>query len=149
MSKLVSVFSAARRLGEQSGWTLTHYHMQKYLYLAHMFYLGRTGEPLVDGSFEAWEFGPVHPELHHLLKWYGAESIRPEALAFAQPVENEAGCVYLDAVVKQVPKDNLLAITHWEEGAWAKKYQPGAEGMLLSDASIMDEYRNRDKAANG
>ena len=122
--------------------------MQKYLYLANMFYMGQTGEPLVDGYFEAWEFGPVHPELHHLLKWYGAESIRPEALAFASSVDNEVGCVYLDAVERQVDKENLLPITHWEEGAWARKYQPGAQ-VLLTDAAIMDEHKNRERAANG
>lgn len=149
MSDLVSVFSAARRLGEKSGWSLTHYHMQKLLYLAHMFYMGNTNEPLVDGYFEAWEFGPVHPQLHHLLKWYGAEFIRPKALAFAPPVENETSRVFLDAVVEQVPKEDLLAITHWEEGAWAKYYEHGVKGIRLPDTAIADEYKKRSEFADG
>ena len=149
MSDPISVFSGARRLGEKSGWSLTHYHMQKLLYLAHMFYMGNTDEPLVDGYFEAWEFGPVHPQLHHHLKWYGSDPIPPEALAFARPDENEADRKFLDAVVEQVPKEDLLAITHWEEGAWAKYYEQGAKGILLTNAAIADEYKKRAELADG
>ncbi|RWO77206.1 type II toxin-antitoxin system antitoxin SocA domain-containing protein [Mesorhizobium sp.] len=62
------VLSAAKHLAKQSGWSLSNLELQKILYLAHMFYLGRTGEPLVSGHFEAWDYGPVHPDLYHRVK---------------------------------------------------------------------------------
>jgi len=42
-----------------------------------MFRLGRTGSiPLVNGRFEAWDYGPVNPELYQRLKIYDAASVR-------------------------------------------------------------------------
>ena len=143
MSEPISVFSAARRLGEHSGWDLTNLHMQKLLYLAHMYYLGANKEPLVDGDFEAWDYGPVQPKLYHYLKRYGADIIPSAALSFAIPVENKTACVYLDAVVDQLPRSRLMAITHWEEGAWAKNYERGSMGILLTNTAIAEEYENR------
>jgi uncharacterized phage-associated protein len=49
----VSVASAAKRLCEKTGWTLSNLELQKILYIAHMFHLGETGQPLVPGHFEA------------------------------------------------------------------------------------------------
>jgi Protein of unknown function (DUF4065) len=35
--------------------------LQKLLYFAHAIFLIETGDPLVYGCFEAWQYGPVHP----------------------------------------------------------------------------------------
>ena len=47
----VPSLSAAKRLCEKSDWTLTNLHVQKLLYIAHMFYMGENGgDKLVHGS---------------------------------------------------------------------------------------------------
>ena len=60
-----SVLTVAKRLGEQSDWSLSNLAMQKLSYIAHMVHLASfDGEPLVFGNFEAWDLGPVHPQLY-------------------------------------------------------------------------------------
>ncbi len=64
----ISVLDAANHLCEKSEWTLTQLELQKLLYLSHMIHLGFYKSPLVYGDFEAWEFGPVHPELYKIVR---------------------------------------------------------------------------------
>ena len=143
----VSILSAAKRLGERSGWTLTNLQMQKMSYIAHMFYLGETdGTPLVGGTFEAWDYGPVHPVLYHALKRYGAEPVDPKAFLRVHKVPDEhPGARLLDEAVDILPRNKLVAITHWQEGAWAKNYQPYGRSELIPNADVLAEYRKRMK----
>ena len=71
----ISVLSAAKHMGQFSAWTLTHLELQKLLYLSHMIYLGSHGKPLISGSFEAWAYGPVHPDLYHKAKIFGSDPV--------------------------------------------------------------------------
>lgn len=138
----VSVLTAGKRLGERAGWTLTNLQMQKMVYLAHMFYMGKYQEPLVSGEFQAWDLGPVHPILYRRLKKYGSDKV--PALEFRDIIsmlDDEPGCTYLDAAVRELSRKNLVAMTHWSGGAWRKNYQPYVRNIAISNADIMEEYR--------
>ena len=140
----VSVLSAAKRLGMTSGWVLTNLHMQKMCYLAHMFYLGREEKPLVDGHFEAWNFGPVHPVLYQALKQFGGQPVKKFALKDHPDIpDDHPGIPYLDEAVTELPRNKLVAITHWSKGAWSKNYDPVWTGMRISNSDIRDEYLER------
>ena len=144
MAKPISIFSAAKRLGEKSEWNLTHLQMQKMCYMAHMFYMGARAEQLIDSHFEAWDFGPVCPNLYHRLKVHGADCVPPDALAFARPVpDDHPGAEYLDAAVDQLPRNRLVAITHWENGAWLKNFEPYSRGIKIPNEDILAEYNLR------
>jgi len=60
---------------DASGQRITNLALQKLLYFAHGQYLVDTQTPLVDGVFEAWQFGPVHPTAYHAFKKAGANPI--------------------------------------------------------------------------
>ncbi len=53
--------------------------LQKLLYFAHGHFLIQTGRPLVQGAFEAWNNGPVHPAVYHAFKSSGRETIQIRA----------------------------------------------------------------------
>ena len=148
---MVSIFSAAKRLCEKSGWSLTHLEVQKMAYLAQMFFMGqRDGTPLISGTFEAWDFGPVHPALYHELKVYGAEIIGPEAFqAYSTVPDAHEGASFLDAAVDELPREKLVGITHWREGAWRKNYKPMVRGIRIPNSDILEEYRKRQNAVAG
>ena len=72
----VNVLNAAAHLIERSNQSLSNLELQKLLYLAHMFYMGRyDGEPLVHGEFEAWDYGPVHPTLYQRARTFGSNPV--------------------------------------------------------------------------
>jgi uncharacterized phage-associated protein len=47
----------------------------KLTYMAHGWYLGITGNPLIKETVQAWKYGPVIEELYHKLKRYGDRPI--------------------------------------------------------------------------
>lgn len=145
----VPVLSAAKRLAECSGWSLSNLELQKLLYLAHMFHLGRTnGQPLVSGHFEAWDYGPVHPKLYHRVKVFGSDPVGN--VFHGEPDIDDASAVELldDAVAKlsHLSPGRLVAITHRPNGAWEQNYRPGARGIIIPNQDILDEFRDREDA---
>lgn len=146
----VSVLSAAKRLGEMSVWTLSNLELQKMCYIAHMYYMGESDEhePLVKGRFQAWDYGPVHPVLYQALKRFGADPVSSEAFSSAPNIpEGHRGIQYLDAAVRELPRGlELIAITHWEDGAWRELYEPGVMGIVISNDDILIEFKKRKNA---
>ena len=61
---------------KDNGVALTHIKIQSLLYLLHGFYLARTGEHLLDESFEAWAHGPVVRKVYSKLNRYGHSWVR-------------------------------------------------------------------------
>lgn len=53
----------------------TQLELQKLLYFCHGAHLVRYDKPLVDGYFEAWEHGPVHPLIFREFNEFKAKPI--------------------------------------------------------------------------
>ena len=142
----ISILPAANRIGERAGWTPNGLQMQMMIYTAHMLHLGETnGLPLIDGTFEAWDYGPVHPVLyHHTSKRYGPDPVPPEAFRNIERISSDhPGASILDDIVdKKIPRSRLVAITHWRRGAWAENYHPSYHA-LIPNRDIFDEYTLR------
>lgn len=66
---------------ERASLPLRHIALQKLLYFAHAGFLVRKGRPLVSGSFEAWQYGPVHPAAYQAFKDAGDSPITFQATA--------------------------------------------------------------------
>lgn len=62
-------------LAEEIGRPIGHVKLQKLMYFAHGMHLLETGEPLVSGNFEAWQYGPVHPAVYRAFKGAGSKPI--------------------------------------------------------------------------
>ncbi|MDQ2080235.1 DUF4065 domain-containing protein [Xanthobacteraceae bacterium Astr-EGSB] len=143
----VSALSAARTLCEMRDWTVSNLEIQKILYLAHMFHLGKTrGQPLVREDFEAWDYGPVLPEVYHRAKPFGSDRVRNvfhwvSALDAVSP--EYATLKEASDATKGLSAGRLVAITHWDHGAWANAYRPGLRGAKITNAAILDEYDRR------
>jgi uncharacterized phage-associated protein len=57
---------------------VTNLKLQKILYLAQAYFLAKIGRPLFADSIEAWEFGPVIPDVYHKFKKYKSNPIISE-----------------------------------------------------------------------
>ncbi len=143
---MVSSFEAAKYLCSLSKWQLSNLKLQKILYLADLNFLGNTGNRLIDEDFEAWDYGPVLTSLYHRCKPFGSKDVpnvfwgvndlektSPEALMLNRAWEK---------LRSQTP-GQLVANTHWERGAWVKRYVPGAKGIKISTVDMCEEYSER------
>ena len=144
----VPVLEAAKFLGKKSKWRLSNLEMQKIIYLAHMMHLGSEDAPLVYGYFEAWDYGPVHPELYHYVKMFGAGPITNDLGLFDFIDSPSAGSERnaLKAVLDSFPPGSgpgLVAATHWDEGAWRKLYEPEKSHIIIPNEDICEEFNAR------
>jgi len=53
--------------------------VQKLIYYAHGWHLALTGKPLLDRSVEAWQYGPVLPDVYRAFQEFGAQPITEPA----------------------------------------------------------------------
>ena len=133
--------TVAKTIAKQLNWSVTNLQLQKMVYIAHMFYLGRTGEELVKERFQAWDYGPVVPNLYDRLKMFGSDNVmnvfRPETI----PEDSTEYSIVKEVVdhLKNYSAGKLVSITHRNEGAWAKHYIPRCN-VTIPTESIKQEY---------
>lgn len=142
----VSIESVARTLGRLSGWTLSNLELQKIAYMAEMIYLGRTGgRPLIREDFEAWDNGPVVPELYHKAKAFGSRPVRDVFSAPTLVAGTPEYQAVLDAynLLHDRNPGQLVGMTHRRNGAWARRYRPGAKGVKIPKQYMLEEYISR------
>ena len=146
----VSATAAAKRLCVRSGWRLSNLEVQKLLYIAHMLHLGRTGEPLIDGHFEAWDYGPVEPRLYHELKMFGADPVFNVFAGVRDLPDDSPEAMSLDQTQRMLADatpGRLVAITHRDDGAWARHYDSARRRVVIPNRDIAAEYLDRTNAS--
>jgi uncharacterized phage-associated protein len=62
-------------IADQRGIALSNLSFNKIIYFAHAWYLAAESCSLVDSPFEAWRFGPVHPQIYQQMKRFGDKPI--------------------------------------------------------------------------
>ena len=148
----VHLDSAARRLCEHSGWSMTNLELQKLLYLAQVEHAGMNdGDELVRGPFEAWDYGPVIPNLYRRLKVFGASDVS-DVFPRARHIRDESpSATSLDRTWDQfggAAPGELVQVTHWERGGWAQRYEPGIRSIRIRQEDIIAEAENRRRFRN-
>ena len=144
-------------LAEQDGKEVSNLVLQKLVYFAHGRHLHVTGQPLVNGEFEAWEYGPVHTHVYHAFKEHGKRPIDTRAVA-VNPVTQEQRAIppVADAFARDVIKSiydalksrsptSLVALSHAKNAPWdvvvgrAKKRE--SISMRISNDVIRERFR--------
>lgn len=54
--------------------SMTHMKLQKLLYYIQAYYIGITGKPLFNNIIQAWQHGPVIPDVYRVYSKYGGKS---------------------------------------------------------------------------
>jgi len=62
------IFLASQENQEKEREGITHLKLQKILYFAQVYYLVNFGKPIFNEEIEAWEFGPVIPDVYKEFK---------------------------------------------------------------------------------
>ncbi len=146
----------------KDGVPLTHLKLQKLLYFLNGYYIAVTGRPLIDRTFEAWDYGPVVPAIYHELKKYGGAPIT----TFVNDINFTDDGITSDPV--PIPTDDevlneifefvwnnygqysalkLSAITHKEGTPWDKtrKRNPGIKDADIPFEEIQSYFKGLTK----
>lgn len=133
-------------LAEERGDALTPMQLLKLVYIAHGWMLGLYGRPLINDDVEAWQYGPVIPQLYSQLRQYRGAPVTSrlnEPSGSTQLDEQE------DDIVRQVYDAYgdrtgmaLSRLTHAKGTPWDLTYKPGEFGDVIPTDLIEDHYRN-------
>ncbi len=139
--------SVCRFICERGEWKVTNLQLQKVLYLAQMVHMGQNeGQRLADANFEAWDYGPVEPTVYRKVRMFGSSPIQDVFTESRKFKDGDARRAVLEQVCDDLlPRraGELVEITHWKDGAWARHYEAGTRGRPIPDADIVAEYHDR------
>ncbi|PZP42405.1 MAG: hypothetical protein DI601_18320 [Azospirillum brasilense] len=119
---------------------ISNLKLQKLCYYAQGFHLALLDRPLFQEPIEAWQHGPVVPELYHAYKHYGSQSIpAPTDLDLASyPEDVRALLDEVYSVYGQYSAWKLRNMTH-EEQPWIEAHQAG--GAVIEHAAMQEYFK--------
>lgn len=103
---------------------ISNLQLQKILYYIQKDFLQRDKIAFSD-VIEAWQFGPVVPNVYYYYCGYGAMPILISNVGFQIDLLDEQ---YIDEIVeikRELNPWDMVAETHKQAGAWAKTYKNG------------------------
>lgn len=138
----ISTLKAAKTMAKVLNWNVTNLELQKMLYIAHLFFFGRTGRPLIQEDFEAWDYGPVLPSLYRELKFFGSDTIMNIFPAGELDENSDEFAILKETAshLKNFTAGQLVNITHHPDGAWYQHYKPNIRNIIIDQKSIKKEY---------
>jgi uncharacterized phage-associated protein len=153
------IANAVLDVADRAGFALSNMSLNKIVYFAHAWYLAKYSEPLVDSPFEAWQFGPVHPQIYRQLKKFGEGYITTRLTRIDLdtgrdiPVEVTLTEIELETVDQitqfygRFSAARLVQISHrpgapWDQ-VWTAAQKGPVPGMAISDALTESFYRTR------
>lgn len=119
---------------------ISNLKLQKLCYYAQGFHLAIYGNPLFPEPIEAWQHGPVIPDLYHAYKAYSGSAIpAPEQVELSKYSDEESGL--LDEVYEvygQYSAWKLRNLTH-QEAPWVDAN--AADDTYISNDSLKDYFK--------
>jgi uncharacterized phage-associated protein len=123
-NEIASVFIELASKNDEND--LTNLKLQKLLYFAQTEYYLKNNKPLFIDSIEAWEFGPVVPNVYHKYKscgafpitvfdnWEKANGLAKEVISFIETIWQKWG---------KYSASYLVELTHKNNSPWSKYYK--------------------------
>ena len=140
--------------------SLSPLKLQKLIYFAHGWHLAIWNQPLIDEFVEAWDYGPVVPNVYHEFKQFGNQPItslgkilqRGDDRKFRLfsprvPAEEDTeGSDLLRKIVQVYDKYTALQLsaeTHRPGTPWAKirAQYPNRKSVDIPDEMIRDYFK--------
>ncbi|KUR71540.1 MAG: DUF4065 domain-containing protein [Negativicutes bacterium] len=126
---------------------LTPMQVLKLVYIAHGWSLGIHGRPLIEQSVQAWQYGPVIPDLYHAMKGFGggfvAGYLPSRAYETPDRLTGQEARLIEDVyrLYGHMTGIQLSRITHAENTPWSMTYEPGSSGEVIPADLIAEHYR--------
>lgn len=141
-SKVARYFLA--KADEEVGDGISNLKLQKLVYYAQAYHLAIFNEPLFPEQMEAWEHGPVVPDLYRHYKSYGSGNIE-KPVDFDPEDYDQQSLELMDEVYEvfgQYSAWKLRNLTH-SERPWMDAYEDGTErGRVIPVGAMRDFYKD-------
>ena len=123
---------------------VTQLHVQKLMFLFEAYYMNMTDKPyLYECDFQAWNFGPVAPQLYKRFKIYGSNSIflTKEELEEAESIDETKKRLIkeLFEAFKSFSAADLVKFTHAEGSPWKDAWDK-KEYSVISKEKMKDWF---------
>ncbi len=156
MKMAMNVANRLVKLATETGEPITNIKLQKLLYYCFAWYLveKENNEVLFVDKIEAWQYGPVVPNVYHEFKDFGADNISFEEEKLAarlQGVEfNETEAEVIEQTFfayAHLSATKLVDLTH-QETPWIKAFgKKGLENKEIDAEVIYNYFAEKKKIA--
>ncbi|SHK55803.1 Panacea domain-containing protein [Chryseobacterium polytrichastri] len=141
------------KLAKEEGFTIQPMKLLKLTYIAHGWYLGFNGKPLINDTIQAWKYGPVIPVLYNVIKRFGSGSVDPMTVELYKEKDLEKDDAEFVKLIwnnyKQFSGLELSTRTHLDNTPWKKVYDGVHNKPIPNDLieSYYKSYINERRAA--
>lgn len=121
---------------------MTNLKLNKLLYFVQGAFLARTGTPLFSSDIEAWDLGPVVPEVYRRYKVCGRMPIQSDSADFNPAAFREDELEVLMDVMReygQYTGAKLVDLTHMPDTPWSKTREEN--NVTIPQAEITAYFR--------
>ena len=120
--------------------------LNKILYYAQAWSLVKLNKPLFEDEIQAWEYGPVIPDVYHTYKCCGKDPIREAEDSFDESNLSNEDLELLINVYRtygQYTGWKLKEMTHRKHGPWDQVYQK-EKNAVISLESIKSYFADKE-----
>lgn len=121
--------------------SISNLKLQKILYFVQAEFLVSRGLPCFVEQIEAWDFGPVVPEVYQQYKIFGSSNIPMFGRLLNPVVIRREDQELINEIVDECARysaSTLVDITH-NQSPWLEAYDPGCNNVI-SQKSIKDYF---------
>lgn len=144
MHDALTIADEILKIAKAKGKSLTPMQLMKLTYIAHGWALAILNRDLFRNRIEAWQYGPVIPDLYHATKQYGKNPIPLGAIGSPEQsgVERETHVFLEDVFEKYGNLDGITLsyLTHQRGTPWDQVYVPNVRRIEIPDYLIKQHY---------
>lgn len=143
MYDVLTVADAILKIARSENITLTPMQLVKLTYIAHGWSLGLRNKDLFKNRIEAWQYGPVIPDLYHATKLYGRHPIPFSAIGDGPINVSDEDSHFLASVIDKygnLDGITLSYMTHKSGTPWTQVYDPRERNIEIPDYLIQQHY---------
>ena len=137
-----------RRCNQQKK-SISNLKLQKILYFVQAEFLVTTGNRCFSDEIEAWDFGPVVPEVYHHYKAYGSANIPVFRMNSDLDAEiSKSDQIIMNGIIDECSKYSasaLVQLTH-NQAPWKNHYKRGCNNEI--PFTEIKAYFDEDKYGN-
>lgn len=122
------------------GYSISNLQLQKILYFIQKKFLLETNEPAFLNRIEAWQFGPVVPEVYYKYCGYGAMGIFQYNNTNILTHQDKIMVDDVIATKRIVNPWDLVEETHKKGGAWDLVFKDGYGNKMPISNDLIKQY---------